>query len=68
MIAMPAVVADCRMKTAYLPGDIERKAGLILRIPGGNSEPAGARQIANQSQNLPLKKNGKGGENERYRS
>jgi hypothetical protein len=36
------------MKTAYLPGDIERKAGPILNILGGNSEPAGARQIANQ--------------------
>jgi F420-non-reducing hydrogenase iron-sulfur subunit len=33
-----------------------------LRILGGHSKPAGARQIANQLQNLPLKKNGKGGE------
>ena len=56
------------MKSAYLPGAIERKAGLILKILGDNSEPAGARQIANQLQNLPLQKNGKGGENERYQS
>jgi F420-non-reducing hydrogenase iron-sulfur subunit len=33
----------------------------ILLILGGNSDPAGAREIANQSQNLPLK-NRKGGE------
>jgi hypothetical protein len=31
---------------------IERKAGLILSIPGGNLEPIGARQIANPLQNL----------------
>jgi hypothetical protein len=31
---------------------IERKAGLILSIPGGNSEPIDARQIANPLQNL----------------
>jgi hypothetical protein len=40
---------------ATTPGSvyIERKAGIILRILGGNSEPVGARQIANQLQNLP---------------
>ena len=40
---------------ATAPGSvyIERKAGIILRILGGNSEPVGARQIANQLQNLP---------------
>lgn len=47
MVAIPAM--SCRMPNeTYLPGEIERNAGLILRIMRGSSEPVGPRQIANR--------------------
>ncbi len=47
MIAISAMSYRMPHETS-LPGEIERNAGLILRIMRGSSEPVGARQIADR--------------------